>query len=129
MHACKQPAAGSLEAAALSLAQEVSGNPDDWERRRSALFATQQAVDAAGKALPEAGGGEKAVFTPEVWRYLKEPLKHTLVRGGEGGGERHGLIYVCDMFCVCVLLCLLCIDRFTCFAFFLVLGRRRIVLP
>eukprot|EP00903_Cladosiphon_okamuranus_P015412 g14235.t1 len=74
----RKPAAGSLEAAALSLAQEVSGNPDDWERRRKALFSMQQAVDAAGRSLPEGGGGEKALFTPDVWRYLKEPLKHTL---------------------------------------------------
>lgn len=77
----KKPAAGTLEAAALSLAQEVSGNPDDWERRRKALYSMQQAVDDAGKALFAAGGGgEKAVFTAEVWRYLREPLKHTLVR-------------------------------------------------
>lgn len=76
-----KPAAGTLEAAALSLAQEVSGNPDDWERRRKALYSMQQAVDDAGKALSAAGGGgEKSVFTAEVWRYLREPLKHTLVR-------------------------------------------------
>ncbi|CAM9456552.1 unnamed protein product, partial [Ectocarpus fasciculatus] len=74
-----KPAAGTLEAAALSLAQEVSGNPDDWERRRKALYSMQQAVDEAGKALAAAGGGgEKSVFTAEVWRYLREPLKHTL---------------------------------------------------
>lgn len=74
----EKPAAGSLEAAALSLAQEVSGNPDDWERRRKALFSMQEAVDEAGKTVP--ARGEKAVFTAEVWRYLREPLKNTLVR-------------------------------------------------
>ncbi|CAM9568539.1 unnamed protein product, partial [Pylaiella littoralis] len=73
-----KPAAGSLEAAALSLAQAVSGNPDEWERRRSALISMQQAVVEAGEACPAGGGGEKAVFTNEVWRHLKEPLKHTL---------------------------------------------------
>ncbi|CAM9473158.1 unnamed protein product, partial [Hapterophycus canaliculatus] len=72
----EKPLAGSLEAAALSLAQEVSGNPDDWERRRKALFSMQEAVDEAGKTATEAG--EKAVFTAEVWRYLREPLKNTL---------------------------------------------------
>lgn len=97
-----QPAAGSLEAVALSLAREVSGNPEDWERRRKALFAMQQAVDEAGKGLPEGGGGEKAkaLFTPEVWRHLKEPLKHTLVR-------KNTVFFFClfffYFFCVCVL--------------------------
>lgn len=62
----------------------------------------QQAVDAAGKSLPEAGGGEKALFTPDVWRHLKEPLKHTLVRGG-GAQVLCGRMFIRDVCVACAL--------------------------
>ena len=68
--------AGGLEAVAQSLAHEVVSNPDDWEKRRKAIISMQQAVDDVGKS----GQGGPTVFTADLWRHLKEPLKHTLVR-------------------------------------------------
>lgn len=61
---------------AQSMAHDVSNNPDDWEKRRKALINMQQAVDAVGESGPPGPG----VFTADLWRHLKEPLKHTLVR-------------------------------------------------
>lgn len=71
-----QPAPGSLEAAAYSMAQEISKHPEDWEKRRDALVSMQQAV---GRVVAS-GQGASSVFTVDMWRSLKEPLKHTLVR-------------------------------------------------
>eukprot|EP00904_Undaria_pinnatifida_P006774 jgi/Undpi1/3226/HiC_scaffold_15.g06600.m1 len=72
--------AGGLEAVAQSLAHEVVSNPDDWEKRRKAIISMQQAVDDVGKS----GQGGPTVFTADLWRHLKEPLKHTLAGGGVG---------------------------------------------
>ncbi|CAN0160773.1 unnamed protein product [Ascophyllum nodosum] len=66
--------AGSLEAAAQSMAQEISGNRGDWKKRRHALVSMQHAIEEVTKS----GRGGPSVFSADLWRYLKEPLKYTL---------------------------------------------------
>lgn len=58
------------------MAQEISKHPEDWEKRRDALVSMQQAVDQVAAS----GQGGSSIFTADMWRSLKEPLKQTLVR-------------------------------------------------
>ena len=62
------------------MAQEISKNHDEWEKRRHALVSMQDAIEEVAKS----GQGGPSVFTADLWRYLKEPLKHTLVSIREG---------------------------------------------
>ena len=80
------------------------------EKTEGALFDAaggRRGREVAGRGR---GGGEKqkALFTAEVWRHLKEPLKHTLVREGRGGGTERSLAEgaLCGghVFIVCLML-------------------------
>lgn len=62
---------------ALALAERVRQHRDgDWVRRKKALIAMEEFVETARKS----GYLRPAVFNPDVWRLIKEPLEMTLVR-------------------------------------------------
>lgn len=78
-----------LEVAAQAMSLVVLNSPEEWEKRRDALLTMQKAVEEqAEKSSGQSGGNP--VFVADLWRLMKEPLKHTLVSKGWGRGAGGG---------------------------------------